>query len=148
MDNSFIIENRKERERLQNLVNRLTDKKLSLILYKEGWTVAVALAHLAFWDQRRLELIKKWKNTGVEPSPVDMDTINNALIPFFLAIPPRKAAELAVSIAEEVDRELEALPTVLIEAIQNSKDAHALNRYLHRQMHLDDIEKLLKLGNT
>jgi hypothetical protein len=48
----FAGENTKERERLVRLVNTVTDEQLTLTLYKEGWTVAVALAHLAYWDEK------------------------------------------------------------------------------------------------
>jgi hypothetical protein len=53
MERPFVAENAKERERLRSLVERLTDKELSLPL-GNGWTIAVALAHLSFWDQRIL----------------------------------------------------------------------------------------------
>jgi hypothetical protein len=49
MERPFIVENARDRERLRNLVARTTDEELSLPL-GEGWTIAAALAHLAFWD--------------------------------------------------------------------------------------------------
>ena len=143
MDRQYVIENARELTRLRNLVSSLAAKELSLPLYREGWTVAVALAHLAFWDQRRLLLIRLWREKGVEPVPIDTNTTNDALLPFLLAIPPRKAAAMAVSIATELDRELETLPPGFITALEKLQDRHALNRAVHRQTHLDDIEKLL-----
>ncbi len=53
MDRPFVAENTKERERLISLVGRLTGEALSLTL-KNDWTIAVALAHLSFWDRRSL----------------------------------------------------------------------------------------------
>jgi hypothetical protein len=148
MERPFVMENTRERERLRKLVNSMTDEDLNLIIYKEGWTIAVALAHLAFWDERRLSLVRKWKQKGVTPQPqVDedfTDTINDALLPLCLAIPPRAAANLAVSAAEELDHELERLSASLITAIEKLGDRHALNRAIHRKMHLDEIENLLK----
>jgi len=145
MSQQFIIENAKGRERLHNLVNNITDKELTTTLYEEGWTIAVALAHLAFWDKRRLVLVRKWKQEGVTPTPViDEDLINDTLVPFLLAIPPRKAAELATLMAETLDHELEEASPDLITAIEALGDRHALNRSIHRKMHLDDIEALLK----
>ena len=145
MDRQFVIENSKERERLRKLVSGITEKELTLLLYKEGWTVAAALAHLAFWDQRRIILVRKWKEKGFTPSPIDEDTMNDALVPFFLALPPKKAAYLAVSIAEELDSELEESSAEFIATMENSGDRHALNRAIHRKMHLDDIEALLQI---
>jgi hypothetical protein len=108
--------------------------------------VAVALAHLVFWDERRLVLVRKWKREGVKPSPMDDNVINDALVPILLAIPPRKAAGLAVRAAEALDRELEEAPPELVAAMEATGDRHALNRAIHRKMHLDEIEKLLKTG--
>jgi len=68
MDRPFLAENAQERERLRSLVGRLTDEELSLPL-GNGWTVAVALAHLAFWDQRSLSLMRKWKRPPSENLP-------------------------------------------------------------------------------
>ena len=117
MDRPFVAENTKERERLVSLVSRLTDEELSLPL-GDGWTIAVALAHLAFWDQRSLFLFRKWKKTGVaEPSPIDIDVTNDSLLSIWLALPPRAAANLAVTSAEEIDRELEEAPAELIAII-------------------------------
>jgi hypothetical protein len=107
MIRQFVAENARERERLRNLVNKITDEELTLALNVEGWTVAVALAHLAFWDERRLVLVRKWKKKGITPSPIDEDIVNDALIPLLLAIPPRKAASLSILTAEALDRELE-----------------------------------------
>jgi hypothetical protein len=144
MIRQFVAENARERERLRNLVNEITDDELMLVLNVEGWTVAVALAHLAFWDERRLVLIRKWKKKGVAPSPIDEDIVNDALVPLLLAIPPRKAASLSILTAEALDRELEEASPDLIAAIEALGDNHALNRSIHRKMHLDEIEALLK----
>jgi hypothetical protein len=145
MDRSYMVENTLSRERLDKLVKGIKDEELTLSLYTEGWTIAAALAHLAFWDQRRLLLVRKWKQNGITPSPIDEDLINDTLVTFFLALAPRKAAGLSLSIAQELDRELEVLPAGLVEEINKLGDRHALNRGIHRKMHLDDIEKRLKL---
>ena len=47
----FANENREQRERLTKLANAMTDEQLLLPLYEEGWTIATALGHLAFWDE-------------------------------------------------------------------------------------------------
>ena len=143
MTRQFVAENARERERLRNLINKITDKELTLALNVEGWTVAVALAHLAFWDERRLVLIRKWKEKGVTQSPVDEAIVNDAMLPLLLAIPPRKAARLSILTAEALDRELEEASPDLIGAIESLGDSHALHRSIHRKMHLDEIEAFL-----
>ena len=142
MDRSFIEENKRARERLRSLVAALTDEELSLPL-GDDWTVAVALAHLAFWDQRSLVLMQKWKRHGVGPSPIDIDVTNDSLLPIWRAIPSRAAAELAVSCAEAIDRELEEASQDLIEAIDSLGEKFRLYRSIHRNTHLDEIEAVL-----
>ncbi|MGP8079785.1 MAG: hypothetical protein ACLPVI_04665 [Dehalococcoidales bacterium] len=51
---------------------------------------------------------------------------------------------MAIATAEKIDRELEKLSPEMTDAITSLGDRHALNRAMHRKMHLDDIEKLLK----
>ena len=53
MERPFLAENTMERESIRALVASLTDEDLSLTL-GEGWTVALTLAHLTFWDHRVL----------------------------------------------------------------------------------------------
>ena len=143
MERPFVGENTRERERLIALVARLTDEELSLPL-EMGWTIASAFAHLAFWDQRSLVLMRKWKESGVAPSPVDDDVTNDTLLPICLAIPPRVAANLAVAAAEAVDRELEQASSELIADIEALGDRFRLWRSIHRCSHLDQIETRLR----
>ena len=144
MERSFVKENSRERERLVSLVESLKDEELSLPL-GEDWTIAIALAHLAFWDQRSLFLVRKWKKSGkVEFSPIDMDVTNDSLLALWRALPPRVAASLAVSSAEEVDRELEETPSDLIKKIESIGEKNRVYRSVHRKMHIDQIEDLLK----
>ena len=143
MDRPFVTANAQERNRLISLVSRLTDEELSLVL-GNGWTIAVALAHLAFWDQRSLFLMRKWKKSGVELSPIDIDLTNDSLLCLWLALPPRAAADLAVSSAEAIDRELQAASADLIAAIESLGEKFRLYRSVHRKLHLDEIEKALR----
>jgi hypothetical protein len=142
MDRSFIGENKRERKRMQMLVARISDEELNLKMW-EGWTIAAAFAHLAFWDQRALALMQKWKKSKVAPSPIDDDITNDALLPFSRAIPPRIAANLAVSAAEAIDLELEMAPDNLVGDIFKLGDRFRLYRSDHRKAHLDQIENIL-----
>jgi hypothetical protein len=143
MDRPFVVENGRERKRLQGLVERITDEELSLQMW-EGWTIAAAFAHLAFWDQRALVLMRKWKKTGVAPSPIDDDVTNDALLPLCQAIPPRAAARLAAAAAEAIDLELEKASDHLIAEIVKLGDRFRLYRSDHRKVHLDQIESLIR----
>jgi len=147
MDRTFVVENAKERKRLCSLVAGITDEELSLTL-GEDWTIAVAFAHLAFWDQRSLVLLRKWQQDRVEPSPIDIDVTNDSLLPLWRAIPPRAAADLAVSSAEAIDRELEEASPRLIDEIESLGEKFRLYRSIHRKLHIDEIEELLGKRQT
>ena len=143
MDRPYVAENTKERDRLKSLVERLSDEELNLPM-GEDWTISVALAHLSFWDQRALVLVRKWEKTGtIEPSPIDIDVTNDSLLSTWRALTPRVAANLAISSAEEIDRELEEASSDLITAIEDLGEKFRLYRSIHRKMHLDEIEKTL-----
>jgi hypothetical protein len=143
MDRSFAEENAKELKRLRSFVERLSDDEPSLPVGND-WTVSFALAHLAFWDHRSLVLIRKWKLHGVEPSPIDVDVTNESLLPTWLALPPRIAANLAVAAAEAVDSELSECPPEFISEIDGMGDKFRLFRSVHRKLHLDQIEESLQ----
>jgi hypothetical protein len=139
----FANENREQRERLTKLANAMTDEQLLLPLYEEGWTIATALGHLAFWDERRRVQLINWAKSGVKSSPIDGDTINDAMIPLLNLIPAREAANLGVSTASAIDNELMDISPETVDRINASGDIHALDRSVHRKMHLDEIEALL-----
>lgn len=142
MDRPFIVENQNERERLRKLIEQISDHELNRPIWG-GWTIAAALAHLAFWDQRALVLMKKWKEKGVSSSPSDDDVTNDSILPLCLAIPPRAAARLAVSAAEAIDLELENASDDFLRDIGKLGERFRLYRSDHRKVHLDQIEGLL-----
>lgn len=144
MERSFVKENARERERLVSLVESLKDEELNLPLGND-WTIAIALAHLAFWDQRSLFLLRKWiKNGKVEFSPIDIDVTNDCLLPLWQALEPRVAANLAVSSAQQVDRVVEGIPPDLISKLESIGEKNRVYRSVHRKMHIDQIEGILK----
>jgi hypothetical protein len=142
---SPVTENRREYQRLQALVARLSDAELERPL-EAGWTVAGVLAHLAFWDQRIVAMLDQWEQSGAIPPALDeaaADWINDASKPLLQALPPRRAADLAVAIAAATDARVAALPPARVAA--NAAAGHPLNllRAEHRREHLDDIERAL-----
>lgn len=143
MKNFYIEENARQRKRMRSLAESLSDEQL-LIALEDEWTIAVAFAHLAFWDQRSFFLIRKWKKNGIiEPSPIDIEVINDALLSLWLLLPPRKAADLAISCAELIDRELEQTPIDFVEKIEIVEGKSRVYRSVHRKMHLDQIEAVI-----
>jgi hypothetical protein len=141
-DRSFAAENGTTRDRLRQLVARLSDVDLARPL-GDGWTAATALAHLAFWDCRLRLLLDRWKRDGVGSPALDEDTVNEALREICAALPARTAGDLAVAAAEAVDRTLEQAHPDLIAQIEKLGIEWPLRRALHRQEHLDLIENAL-----
>ncbi len=142
----YVQSNNGERARLKALVAKCTDADLARPL-PAGWTVAGVLGHLAFWDQRILALLDQWEGAGVAPPPPlagDVDWINDATKPLLLAVAPRRAAELTVSIAESTDRMLAELPEEFLAANGRAGSPVNVHRAEHRREHIDEIETALK----
>lgn len=144
VDRSYVQDNQAALQRLRSLVERLGDAELARPL-PDGWTVAAALAHVAFWDQRALWLLERW-DRGEPPrrlDEADVDWINEAAKPLCLALPPRVAARLAVEIGERVDRRLAALSDSRLADNEAAGAPIRVDRAHHRRAHLDEIGRLL-----
>jgi hypothetical protein len=145
-DRAYIEENRRERERLRALVERLDETQLRIPV-NEYWTVAAVFGHIAFWDARMLALADKLeRGEPFSPSdnePEDVDWINDASRPLIHAIPPLELARLALQIAAETDARMEALPVDRLWPHDPDSPLYAV-RASHRGEHLDDVEAALR----
>lgn len=143
----YAEENEASRRRLKNLVSNLSDADLACST-DYGWTVAALLAHLAFWDQRMIMILQRWKEAGFDASPTDANVVNDSLRIICHALEPRKAIELCLSSAEAADAELAKLTAEEVKRMEEHAAAtdtqFRMNRSLHRSGHLNDIEALLK----
>ena len=142
LERSFIERNRASTARIRAVAARLTDADMQHPV-GEHWTVAIALAHLAFWDRRVMYVLDSSERDGKLFIPEIDIFVNDVSLPLWAAIPPRKAARLAIETAEALDRRLEDFPPALLEEI------HAYNkrwvvRALHRGEHLDEVDAALK----
>ncbi len=136
----FLAGNSESNAELRALVGRLTDADLGRDL-GEGWTTAAMLAHLALYDFRAAALLDRWRQTGlVTPSPLDADLINAATAHLFLAIPPRRAAELALVAATAADERVAAIDADLLARIDAAGRPITLSRAAHRREHITQIE--------
>lgn len=145
MSSPFHQENAASRQRLEALVRSLAPDDFARAT-PDGWTVAALLGHLAFHDQRHLALARRWKAHGVDESPLDSHAINEAAKPLCLALEPRAAVALCLASAEAVDAEMETLTDALLAEIQASGSWFRPNRSLHRNGHLDEIQRLVGRG--
>ena len=146
---AYVERNRTELERLRALVTGLSDDDLARPV-NESWSVAGVLGHIAFWDGRALFLVDKLLRgepfTSSDEEPEDVDWINDAARPLIHAIPPRQAADLALSVAEAIDGRLASLDPELLRKTWPSDQTSPLNasRADHRSEHLDEIEASLR----
>ena len=144
---SYVAENDRERRRLEALVDKLDDAALTRTM-PAGWTVAAVLAHLAFWDQRSIVLVEMLKRGVALPKGIqeDVDWINDAAKPAQLALPPRRAATLAVETARAAEHAVATLSDDLLARNAAAGSPIYLLRATHRREHLDEIEKVLARG--
>jgi hypothetical protein len=119
------------------LVARLTNDEMQSPV-GEHWTVAIALAHLAFWDRRVLYVLDMTERGESFSPQLDMG-VNDLSLPLWAAIPPRAAARLAIETAEALDKRLENMPPALLEKIYASNE-----RWVVRALHRDEVEAALK----
>lgn len=143
---TYSNENTESRHRLESLVRGLSDAEL-VRSTDYGWTVAALLAHLAFWDLRMLVILNRWRKEGFDSSHIDSAAVNDALKVICHTLEPRVAAELALSAAEQIDAELDTLTPEFVKQLEEHAEAAStqfrMNRSLHRDGHLADIEVLL-----
>jgi uncharacterized damage-inducible protein DinB len=142
LDRSFIERNRASTNRIRALVARLSDAELQQPV-GDHWTVAIALAHLAFWDRRVLDILDRTERAGKLVSPEIDIVVNDLALPLWAAMMPREAARIAVETAEALDRRLEGFPPALLEEIHVHTERWVV-RALHRGEHLDEVDAALK----
>lgn len=138
MDRSFIEQNRASIRRMRTLAERLNDAELQHPV-GEHWTVAITLAHLAFWDLRMLYVLDQTERKGKLFIPEIDISVNDMLLPLWAAIPPREAARIAIETAEALDQRLENSPPAFLEEIYANNKRWVM-RALHRGEHLDEVE--------
>ena len=134
--------NRKSTERMQQIIHGLSEAELSKTI-GNNWSISVTLAHLAFWDQRVINVIETTKKNNVLNAPLFDDQLNDILAPFLEAIPPVEAARMAVNIAGTLDRLLEECPPELINQMMVVNN-RLVERSHHRNGHLAEIESMIK----
>ncbi len=139
---AFEESNRAQSVRLRQIVGRL-DAEMLRVRLPNGWTVAGALAHIAFWDRQRLCLMRRWAAGDLCSGAYDGELFNAALQPLLELIPPEQAAAAAVQVAEEVDALLLQVSDDVVAAALARADAPNLDRGSHRGYHLDQVEQAL-----
>jgi hypothetical protein len=142
LDPSYKELNRASTERIKKLAASLTDEQMQTRV-GEHWTVAIALAHLAWWDRRVMYVLDMTvKDHNVFIPNIDI-SVNDISLPLWAALPAHEAARITVETSEDLDQRLEAYPQDLLEKIYDTNKRWVV-RALHRNEHLDEVDAALK----
>jgi uncharacterized damage-inducible protein DinB len=141
LDRSFIELNRASTKRIRDLAARLSDEEMQHPV-GEHWTVAITLAHLAWWDRRVMYVLDMTERDGTLFVPEIDVFVNDLSLPLWAAIPPREAARIAMEASETLDERLEDYPPALLEEIY-AYNKRWVVRALHRGEHLDEVDAAL-----
>lgn len=142
LDPSYNDLNRASTERIKKLAASLTDEEMQTRV-GEHWTVAIALAHLAWWDRRVMYVLDRTAQDGKLFIPEIDIFVNDLSLPLWAAIPPREAARISIETSADLDARLEIYSPNLLEEIYNYNKRWVV-RALHRNEHLDEVDAALK----
>ncbi len=142
LDPTYKDLNRASTERIKKLAASLSDEEMQTRV-GQHWTVAIALAHLAFWDRRVMYVLDMTTRDGRLFVPQIDIFVNDLSLPLWTAIPPRDAARIAIETSEDLDKRLEVYPQGLLEEIYKYNKRWVI-RALHRNEHLDEVDAALK----
>lgn len=146
MDQQIVADNYGTLASLKALIGTLEDRDFDRDL-GEGWTVATAFAHLAFWDRRGKLLLERWQAGDVVPADMPdwySDTLNDSLVDEWRAIPRHEAARLAIEAATAIDATIAALDDRVAAEIIARGETWRLTRSNHRREHIEQIERCLE----
>jgi hypothetical protein len=145
-DRAFEADNAAATADLRALLGTLSDADLAIDL-GEGWTVAMALAHLAFWDEWH---VARWLHAAeagqLAPPAADGEVTNRAneaLVTTWRALPPRTAAQLSLDAADAVDAYTADLSDASLDAARERAGAFWFERAPHRRDHIAQIRRAL-----
>src|SRR5262245_4872397 len=142
VDRAYVTRNSASRSRLDSLLERLRDADLARDI-GGGWTVAALLAHLAFWDRFVVARLSRWAKSGFEDSVFDADLLNEAALPGWRRISGAAAREETLAAAERCDEAVAHVVDDLASAIIAAGRHRMLDRSLHRDEHIAQIEQAL-----
>lgn len=137
---NILASNSTSTERLTALVTRLTPQDLQRSL-GGNWTVAFALAHLAFWDARQVAALHRFANG--HGFPAEDYAANATLEAIASTFNPATLGPAAVTAAEQLDATVESLTLQQLVELRSAGLAYAVERAPHREEHLQQIEDVL-----
>jgi hypothetical protein len=156
VDHSYNEKNAETRRQLTELVARLTTADMARRADPSdpnSWTIAQTLAHIAFWDA---SLARRWRvaieaagsDGPIEPAGISYSiatAINDPLSDFIGAWTEQLGLAIgtqAIAAAEEVDELIVKAGSRIPASLPASRPG-SVNRWMHREEHLEQIEKAL-----
>ncbi|MFN8639175.1 MAG: hypothetical protein U0360_06890 [Dehalococcoidia bacterium] len=139
--------------RLAELVARLNPETLELSL-GGGWTVYMALGHLAFWDGRQRAVLEHYVDTGrllgsEAPEPHNPDDLTNEALEPLLALADREGVcDLVVEAAQAVDELVASLDEDRLGQVLAGEHAYVVRRWRHREEHIEQVEAALAASDS
>ena len=140
VDPKILKKNTEQLERLERLVSSSPNYETDL---HDGWTAAVAFAHMGFWDRRQAELLRDWSVGDPLPESATDDQLNPVLERYWQQLTPEVTGQMAVYAAREVNEIIESLSDEQGEALLSMGKEFMLARGNHREEHIDQIEREL-----
>ena len=142
MTGSYAEVNETELKRLTDLLVSLSDDDLKRTL-PNGWTIATAFAHLAFWDAYAVACFEEWGRNGFKSPAAQFDAINWAVDGMGRLIPAASLRRWVLEMAEAANRAAANASPEVQAAIEAAGRESFLCRSKHRSHHLDQIVALL-----
>jgi hypothetical protein len=140
MPNSFTEPNKSAFEELRSYVEGLSDEQLRQPI-DENWTASAVIAHLAFWDRLRANLVDNvLADNSYQPLRMETDIINNTLLPQWLRLDPNEAIADLIEAGELVNQKVDLLDEETAQRLQSSGTINVM-RAPHRLGHLEQIKQ-------
>ena len=141
----FKDDNRIQSDRLKSVLDKLNPSQWSQDI-GGGWSIGTMLCHLAFWDQITSVRLKLWKEKGrlaVIPDEDNINSINDSMRFVCAAIDYERGKTLIKKSADEIDSLVRSLTPAQLTELESSGRERWFKRSLHRQHHLERIERAL-----
>ncbi len=131
---------------LADLVATLSDADLAADL-GDGWTVAMALAHLAYWDSFHAARWRHAAENGLDRPPFASNDVtsrsNEALEATWRALPVAAVPALCLEAAAAIDTVVASLSDAQVAAAIADGSESLVNRVPHRRDHIDQVTRVL-----
>jgi hypothetical protein len=141
----FKDDNRIQNDRLKSVLDKLRPAQWSQDI-GGGWSIGTMLCHLAFWDQLTSVRLRLWKEKGklaVIPDEDNINSINDSMRFICAAIDYESGKSLVKKSADEIDSLARSLTPAQLTELESSGRERWFKRSLHRQHHLERIERAL-----